>query len=94
MQSPPNNETFEEMIYKRSDGKIPSPSSGGWHVYKPGEHVRNLRLSPWSGNTDRNVEFNNWSKRVPQEDVLLVQSSSNTTPSLLWFLPGIKIIIN
>lgn len=79
LQSPPNNITFEEMIYNRKDQQIPTPSSGGWHVYKPGEQVSNLELIPWSGSHDVNKEFENWKRRVPAEDILFVKAS-DTSP--------------
>jgi hypothetical protein len=81
LKSPPNGLSFEELIYNRTDGKVPSSSSGGWHVYKPGEHVRNLRLDPWSNSSNVMLEFSNWKERVPPEDVQEVKvSESGTIP--------------
>jgi len=61
--------TFEEMIYgseqqPNSASQFPKPSSGGWKLYKPGEQVRNVHFSPWSGANNTEEEYRIWQQRL------------------------------
>lgn len=67
--SPPGDKTFEEMLYTQSASEIPVPSSGGWHVYRPGQKMRNMLLCPWSGSNATQEEYDRWSKWVPKVDL-------------------------
>lgn len=69
LASPPDHVTFEEMLYSQPAGRIPLPSSGGWHLYRPGDAVRNIRLSPWSGSSDPTSEYASWVQGVPEQDI-------------------------
>jgi hypothetical protein len=68
LSSPPDRITFEEMLYRQPPGRIPRPSSGGWHVYKPGDVIRNTKFDPWSGSSDTGQEYESWTQSVPKED--------------------------
>lgn len=72
LASPPNHVTFEEMLYSQPAGRIPLPSSGGWHLYRPGDAVRNIRFSPWSGSSDPTQEYKSWIQDVPEQDIAAV----------------------
>ena len=67
VESPPGGQLFEGMIYrpKGSAQKFITLSSGGWRLYKPGERVNNLHMSPWSPSSDVSVEFKSWEARAP-----------------------------
>ncbi len=84
LSSPPGGKTFEEMIYTGPGAAqhFLTLSSGGWRLYKPGEMVRNVHFSPWSGVSDPQVEFTNWKAKVPGTDVSAVLAEhSKTVPS-------------
>lgn len=56
--------TFEEMIYRNKPNEFPTSTAGGWKLYKPGEQVRNVHFSPFSGKKDPTVEYEDWKKRL------------------------------
>jgi hypothetical protein len=82
VESPQGGLSFEEMIYRSggSADRFPSSSGGGWRVYKPGELVHNLHLSPWTPSTDVNEEFTSWSARVPPEDAAKARPAGGSVP--------------
>lgn len=68
LSSPPGGKSFEEELYGGNPNGFSIPSSGGWKVYKPGEIVRNVNFSPWSGSTNTQEEFNTWKESSGQQD--------------------------
>ena len=83
LNSPPDHVTFEEMLYQQPAGLIPLPSSGAWHLYKPGDVIRNLSLRPWSRSSDTRQEYDSWVQGVPSEDrAYVVTDARGTIPEL------------
>lgn len=78
--SPPNNETFEEIIYSAKPNSFPEPSSSGWYLYRPNELIPNVAFSPWSCDADRKKEYKQWLGRIPDEDKLQVKLDINGMP--------------
>jgi hypothetical protein len=83
LASPPSHVTFEEMLYSQPAGRIPLPSSGGWHLYRPGDVVRNISFSPWSGSSDPTQEYKSWIQDVPDQDIAdVVLDAEEGVPAL------------
>lgn len=66
--SPPNDVSFEEMIFVNGPDRFPVPSSDGWRLYRPMDAIPNVVLGPWSGSKDRDEEHARWLDRVPAAD--------------------------
>jgi hypothetical protein len=77
LSSPSNGLTFEEILYRQSPDVIPQSSSGGWHVYKPGEVIRNVRFRPWSMSSDTSIEYDSWIRTVPPSEKSLVGKAAD-----------------
>ena len=71
----PSKGSFEDRLYASGDGKFPTPDSGGWRLYKPGENVPNLQLSSWSGGT-ASEEYRKWSTSSGEKDKDLFDSKN------------------
>lgn len=74
----PHNKAFEEMIYEEGKETIPMPIKGGWRVYKPGERIKNLQLSPWGSK-----EFDRWKASLPpvaQQDAITIEALGSIPP--------------
>ena len=69
VESPQEGKSFEEMIYRQGGGpkQFLDSSCNGWRVYKPGEMVNNLRLSPWTPSENTQEEFDSWRPRAPED---------------------------
>ena len=80
LDSPPGNISFEELIYNQGDGNLPESSAGNWFLYRPGELIRNIAFNPWSLNKNTRIEYNNWVKRVPKDDLAYVEASEKSIP--------------
>lgn len=81
--SPPVGRSFEEIIYASSPDRFPTPTSGGWQLYTPGEKVRNVLFKPWGGWGDLSVpelEYAAWSLKVPKSDLQYVKTDAQAIP--------------
>lgn len=80
--SPPRGRSFEEIIYASSPDRFPTPTSGGWHLYTPGEKVRNVIFKPWGvwGAYDPVLEYSAWSLKVPKSDLQYVKINEHVIP--------------
>lgn len=78
--------SVEELIYQKQ-GEIPMPTSGGWHMYKPGNKVRNVQMGPWVKSKDGSAEFLNWAGDANIEDISFVKGDDDKIPDFA-FVPA------